>query len=149
MININPQITDPQYRYKMNKIKTCSESRGNGIKTILQNLDIVSNDLKRDPLEILKFIGLNKGSQSFFENKKYIIMGSFTTNEIQENIYKYIKMFVLCSKCKLPETMYTVADSVLYQKCSACSNSFIVDHKLSSFIIKHLKENEEISVDDF
>jgi len=148
MININPQISDPQYRYKMNKIKTCLESRGNGIKTVIQNLEMVGKDIKRDPLEILKFIGLNKGSQSFLENKKYILMGSFTTHEIQENIYKYIKLFVLCSKCKLPETMYTVSDSVLHQKCSACSNSFIVDHKLSSFIIKNVKENDA-SIDDF
>lgn len=149
MININKKIIDNNYRYKMNKIQTKIVGRGNGIKTVLINLDLIGKDLKRNNVEILKFIGMNKGAQIIFDNK-FIVNGSFTNQEIQEQIYEYIKKFVLCEKCNLPETVYEIKKDKLYQKCNSCSASFQIVHKLCNFIIKDIneQENKESIIDD-
>ena len=42
-------VTDPFYRYKMEKIASKIEGKGNGIKTVIVNLTSVAQSLARPP----------------------------------------------------------------------------------------------------
>ena len=48
-INIRRDVTDPFYRYKMEKLQSKIEGKGNGIKSVVVNLSSVANSLSRDP----------------------------------------------------------------------------------------------------
>lgn len=48
-INVRRDVTDPFYRYKMERIQSKIEGKGNGIKTVIVNLTSVANSLDRPP----------------------------------------------------------------------------------------------------
>ena len=102
-LNIPSTIKDPHYRYKMPKIQVVSQGSGNGIKTKWINLPEVSNALKVPVEYPLKFIGRELGSNTEIKANSYLINGSHTADKMQEVLDKFIKKYVLCPKCKLPE----------------------------------------------
>lgn len=63
MLNIPSTVVDTNYRYKMPKMQTKIESKGNGIKTNIVNLPDVAKHLRTNELYILKFFGFEKASQ--------------------------------------------------------------------------------------
>jgi translation initiation factor 5 len=48
-INIRRDVTDPFYRYKMERLVSKIEGKGNGIKTVVPNLPSVAQSLARPP----------------------------------------------------------------------------------------------------
>eukprot|EP00121_Abeoforma_whisleri_P000502 Awhi_evm1s438 len=48
-VNINCNVKDEFYRYKMPRLNTKVEGRGNGIKTVLVNMSEVSRALSVSP----------------------------------------------------------------------------------------------------
>lgn len=42
-------VSDPFYRYKMERIQSKIEGKGNGIKTVVVNLSSIANSLARPP----------------------------------------------------------------------------------------------------
>lgn len=60
MLNIGP-TDDPTYRYKMPKLITKIEGRGNGIKTVCVNMVDVAEALNRDPSLPTKVTGAPRG----------------------------------------------------------------------------------------
>ena len=121
MITVDPESReDPFYRYKMPSIKVKIESAGNGIKTVLVNLDVISKALERKPDEILKYVAKSLASSSISKAGKFIIMGQFTEDQLREKIDKYVVEMVLCPKCRNPETVFTVTKRSKTVKCNAC-----------------------------
>lgn len=50
-------VEDPEYRYKMPRLITKIEGRGNGIKTLVVNCHDVATSLHRSTAEVCKFFG--------------------------------------------------------------------------------------------
>ena len=48
-VNIRSDIADPFYRYKMEKLVSKVEGKGNGIKSVIVNLTSVAQSLSRSP----------------------------------------------------------------------------------------------------
>ena len=107
MINIPSYIEDPAYRYKMARIVSKIEGKGNGIKTNLVNLVEIARDLRVRSEYPLKFMGYEKGSQTKYTVNKNevnsIINGAFHEEELKELLDRFIEKYVLCKKCKYPE----------------------------------------------
>lgn len=142
-------IDDPSYRYKMPRIQAKVEGRGNGIKTVLVNVNDVSLSLNREAPEITKFFGCELGSQTTFsaETDRAIVNGAHTANDLQTHLSKYIENFVLCANCRLPETHYKIKSGLISQKCLACGHKAPVDmnHKLTTFILAQHKKAKELA----
>ena len=142
-------VEDPSYRYKMPRMMAKVEGRGNGIKTLLVNVNDVGLSLNREPAEVTKFFGCELGAQTIFsaETDRAIVNGAHTAQDLQVHLSRYIENFVLCTNCRLPETHYKIKSGIISQKCLACGHKETVDmtHKLTTFILAQHKKSKEIA----
>jgi translation initiation factor 5 len=142
MLNVDPNRADDQfYRYKMPRIQTKIESGGNGIKTVIPNIEQVAQVLNRDVQLPMKFMGQHIGSSAKLKDSKWMLMGKVEREEVQKLIFSFIEKFVLCKECRNPETIIQVDDEKfqnIWLSCKACSRVTGVDpkDKLCALIIK-------------
>jgi len=141
-INIRRDVTDPFYRYKMEKLQSKIEGKGNGIKSVIVNLSSVAQSLSRSPQYVVKFFGFELGAQVTANpsDDRYIINGAHEASKLQDYLDTFIVKFVLCEECKNPETDLKITkDGNIIRDCKACGQRTNVDlrHKLSGYILKN------------
>merc|ERR1712060_808545 len=144
MLNIPTSIDDPAYRYKMPRIVSKKEGRGNGSKTCIMNMSDVAGALKRKPEYTAKFFGYELGAQTSYTNKegegeRTIINGHHETKVFQDLLDKFIEKYVLCQNCNLPEIDMVVKKERIMATCKACGWGGELDpaHKLANYILSH------------
>lgn len=131
---------DDQFnRYKMPPVIGKVEGRGNGIKTRIVNCYEVARALHRPPGYVCKFFGCELGAQTKIDDAAgvYIVNGSFNQAVLSETLQNFIKMFVLCGNCNLPETDLKIKkNGDIKQACNACGAETMCDmqHKLCTYI---------------
>jgi translation initiation factor 5 len=140
-VNVRRDVTDPFYRYKMEKLITKIEGKGNGIKTVVVNLSSVAQSLARPPSYLIKYFGFELGAQTNIDpaDDRWIINGAHEASKLQDHLDGFIQKFVLCKKCKNPETDVHIKDGRITLDCKACGQRTDVDLrlKLSGFILKN------------
>ncbi|KAJ5438094.1 eukaryotic translation initiation factor 5 [Penicillium daleae] len=140
-VNIRRDVTDPFYRYKMEKIQSKIEGKGNGIKTVIVNLASVAHSLSRPPAYVIKYFGFELGAQANAKpsDDRWIINGAHDAPKLQDYLDGFISKFVLCKKCKNPETDVNIKDDKITLDCKACGQRTDVDPrlKLSTFIVRN------------
>lgn len=138
MIPIDKNSNDPFYRYKMPEVISNHETS----RTVIQNIDQIAKSLSRNPSHILKFLSINFGCTCVF-GPKYALNGNYDSNKIQEGIYEFIKLFVLCEECGNPETKF-IFEGSLKRSCNSCGAIFDQkNHKLNNLILKDKNVNED------
>lgn len=100
MLNIPSTKVDPAYRYKMPKMDLKQESRLNGVKTNIFNLEDVARSLRVPGDFIIKYMCAELGVA---KEKKSIIKGKHTYDELLVVLDSFITKFILCPLWKLPE----------------------------------------------
>jgi len=146
--NVNREVQDAFYRYKMPAIVAKVEGKGNGIKTVIVNMVDIARALNREAIYPTKYFGIELGAQTHIDtvNDRYIVNGSHDEMKMQEILDGYIKKFVLCQSCCNPETKLTVRKAGIIQNCQACGYKGelrAISHGLSNFIIKQHKINKQ------
>ncbi|KAJ6028057.1 Translation initiation factor IF2/IF5 zinc-binding [Penicillium herquei] len=140
-VNIRRDISDPFYRYKMEKLQSKIEGKGNGIKTVVVNLNSVAQSLSRPPAYVIKYFGFELGAQANAKptDDRWIINGAHDASKLQDYLDGFISKFVLCKKCKNPETDVMIKDEKITLDCKACGQRCDVDPrlKLSTFIVRN------------
>jgi translation initiation factor 5 len=140
-INIRRDVSDPFYRYKMERLQSKVEGKGNGIKTVVVNLSNVAAQLYRPPSYVIKYFGFELGAQTNIDPKddRWIINGAHEASKLQDYLDGFINRFVLCKSCKNPETVINIKDGEIIMDCKACGQHTKPDlrHKLSGFILKN------------
>lgn len=68
-VNVNRNVTDVFYRYKMPKINAKVEGKGNGIKTVIVNMIDVAKAIGRPATYPTKYFGCELGAQTQFDYK--------------------------------------------------------------------------------
>ncbi|EEH49279.1 translation initiation factor eIF5 [Paracoccidioides brasiliensis Pb18] len=140
-VNIRRDNPDPFYRYKMERLQAKIEGKGNGIKTVVVNLNNVAQSLGRPPAYLIKYFGFELGAQANAKptDDRWIINGAHDAHKLQDYLDGFITKFVLCKKCKNPETEVVVKDTRIILDCKACGERSDVDlrQKLSTFILKN------------
>eukprot|EP00917_Polyrhabdina_sp_WS-2016_P014094 GHVP01030802.1.p1 GENE.GHVP01030802.1~~GHVP01030802.1.p1 ORF type:complete len:296 (-),score=40.92 GHVP01030802.1:70-957(-) len=147
MINIK-RTEDAHYRYKMPELQTKTEGRGNGIKTVLVNIEEVSKALNRPVSYPIRYFGTELGTLSVCDTnkQKYYINGQHTSSELLNILYCFIDKYVICKSCDNPETEINNDKKTdkLYLICSACGCQTLIDnnHKLSIYILKNINSTK-------
>ncbi|KAJ5171891.1 hypothetical protein N7492_004484 [Penicillium capsulatum] len=140
-VNIRRDVTDPFYRYKMERLQSKIEGKGNGIKTVIVNLNSVAQSLSRPPAYLIKYFGFELGAQANAKptDERWIINGAHDAAKLQDYLDGFISKFVLCKKCKNPETDVILKDEKITLDCKACGQRTDVDPrlKLSTFIVRN------------
>ncbi|XP_057759629.1 eukaryotic translation initiation factor 5-like [Arachis stenosperma] len=143
---------DAFYRYKMPKMITKIEGRGNGIKTNIVNMVDIAKALARPASYTTKYFGCELGAQSKFDEKSGTshVNGAHDTAKLAGLLENFIKKFVQCYGCGNPETEILITKSQMIQlKCAACGFVSDVDmrDKLTTFILKNPPETKKGSKD--
>jgi len=145
-LNVNRNVQDAFYRYKMPRLQAKVEGKGNGIKTVIVNMVDIARALARPPTYVTKYFGCELGAQTQFEIKseRYIVNGCHEANKLQDMLDGFIKKFVLCEQCDNPETVLKVKKNLIGASCKACGHIFTLDmrHKLTTFIVKNPPEKD-------
>ena len=161
-LNVNRNVQDSFYRYKMPRLVAKVEGKGNGIKTVIVNMVDVARALYRPPTYVTKYFGCELGAQTQFDIKaeRYIVNGCHDGARLQDMLDGFIRKFVLCEKCDNPETVLKVISihrgffyndtinqvkkNLIGASCKACGHQYILDmrHKLTTFIVKNPPEKE-------
>jgi translation initiation factor 5 len=140
----------------MEKLISKIEGKGNGIKTVIVNLSSVAQSLGRPPSckfslmteknilmfkDVIKYFGFELGAQTNTNptDDRWIINGAHEASKLQDHLDGFISRFVLCKKCKNPETDVVFKDERIVLDCKACGQRTDVDLrlKLTSFILKN------------
>jgi translation initiation factor 5 len=141
LINVRRDNPDTFYRYKMEPLQTKIEGKGNGIKTVVVNLSSVAQSLARPGSYLIKYFGFELGAQTNIDpaDDRWIINGAHDSAKLQDYLDGFINKFVLCKKCKNPETDVQIKDGHITLDCKACGQRTDVDLrlKLSGFILKN------------
>ena len=142
LINVRRDVSDNFYRYKMERLQTKIEGKGNGIKTVVVNLPSVAASLARPPSYINKYFGFELGAMTNDQPKddRWIINGAHEASKLQDHLDGFINKFVLCKKCKNPETdVHIIGNDRILLDCKACGQRTEVDLrlKLSGYILKN------------
>ncbi|KAF2074268.1 hypothetical protein CYY_004442 [Polysphondylium violaceum] len=127
------------------------EGKGNGIKTVIVNLQQIAKDLDRPPEYITKYFEIELNTKSNFESDRYSVNGQHSQERLSQILDGFIGKFVLCSFCKNPETKSLIKNSKIDLKCAACGRRSPLDMKakLSSYILKNPpKESSSKSTHD-
>ncbi|XP_047076316.1 eukaryotic translation initiation factor 5-like [Lolium rigidum] len=139
---------DAFYRYKMPRMLTKIEGRGNGIKTNIVNMVDIAKALARPASYTTKYFGCELGAQSKFDEKTgiSIVNGAHDTGKLADILENFIKKYVQCANCGNPETEVLVSKKqTISLKCAACGFLSDVDmrDKLTNFILKNPPEEKK------
>ncbi len=92
-------------------------------------------------VDVIKYFGFELGAQTNTNpaDDRWIINGAHEASKLQDYLDGFISKFVLCKKCKNPETDVVIKDGHIVLDCKACGQRSDVDLrlKLSSFILKN------------
>ena len=92
-------------------------------------------------LDVIKYFGFELGAQTTTNpaDDRWIINGAHEASKLQDYLDGFIAKFVLCKKCKNPETDVVIKAGTITLDCKACGQRSDVDPrlKLSSFILKN------------
>ncbi|KAE8022034.1 hypothetical protein FH972_007870 [Carpinus fangiana] len=143
--NIGGNSDDAFYRYKMPRMVTKIEGRGNGIKTNVVNMVDIAKALARPAAYTTKYFGCELGAQSKFDEKTgtSLVNGAHETAKLAGLLENFIKKYVQCYGCGNPETEILITKTQMLQlKCAACGFVSDVDmrDKLTTFILKNPPE---------
>ncbi|GAB2291205.1 hypothetical protein Dimus_025464 [Dionaea muscipula] len=141
---------DAFYRYKMPKMITKIEGRGNGIKTNIVNMVEIAKALARPAAYTTKYFGCELGAQSKFDEKTGTshVNGAHDSVKLAGLLENFIEKYVQCYGCRNPETEIIITkNQMITLKCAACGFVSDVDMraKLTTFILKNPPQPKKVS----
>lgn len=137
MYNIPRSVTDTYYRYKMPIMRIKIEGKGNGVRTVITNMKKIMLALDR-PLEYgVKYMGMTLGVSTKID-AYCTLNGKHDDEKLASCLDQFIDVYVLCSKCKNPETILTIKKTTIHLNCKACGKISPINAvtKFSNYILK-------------
>ncbi len=121
----NVKATDECGRFEILKVKGHHE----GTRTVISNFGQVVACIRRTPEHLLKFLSKELASSGEIKGDRLILSRRLSSKDINKKIEKYVNRFVLCSKCKKPDTELNEEGGKMFLRCLACGERCEV-HKI-------------------
>lgn len=146
MINMN-NTNDPDYRYQIPMIMSRLGGKGQFTRTHLTNLNDVCDVIGHPEHCLLKHLAFLFGTSADITSKS--LKGTFSDEELQNGIFSYLKDFIFCSKCQIPECNLILVPEkdkdLIFKKCASCGSilPFVAsekNRKTANIIFKELQE---------
>lgn len=146
-INLNGNSNDTNYRYTMPSVEVNIGGKGNGIYTIISNINEICTAINHPIEVILNYLASVTGSSCIIERNT--LTGTHKSEDLNKYILEYVKYLVMCAECNIPETIPKMSGSKknisINLCCSACNSEVKVKEvnkriiKGNELIIKYLK----------
>jgi len=91
-----------------------------GAFTRLTNLGAIADALSRDSEHLHRAIQRELGTNGQYDDGRSRYNGTFSADDFEAAIDKYVQEFVTCSQCGLPDTRLVMEDRTLMLRCDAC-----------------------------
>jgi translation initiation factor 2 subunit 2 len=112
-------------RFEILKVKGHHENT----RTVISNFSQVSSCIRRPANSLMKFLSKELASSAEIKGDRLILSRKLSSKNINEKIEKYVRNYVLCVKCKKPDTELDIVGAKIFLKCLACGNKQEV-HKI-------------------
>lgn len=139
----------PNSRYFMPKVESQTTGKGNKTITIITNLSSISKSIRMPENILLKFIGLDLGTQTILKKSKGSnqdgkLKGGFSPDKIQASLDQFLWKYSVCQGCDLPEIYLKIQNKVVRAVCNSCGENYEVDneHRIAGFIVKNPPGNQ-------
>ena len=146
LVNIG-ESQDEHYRYKMPAPRCTMKVHRTSFKTSIHNMIDIALALRVPCTYLTRYLGIELSTSSTYEAGITVLNGEYQADVILRVLQKFIKAFVLCPNCRLPEIKLVVnkQECIVYD-CACCGSSGKIPeiHKLVNFI----KSNPPDLVDD-
>jgi translation initiation factor 5 len=157
LINRDRKQTDSHYRYKMPAIEVKHEGGGQYTRTLITNLKKIAEALNTTSEIINHYMSVELGTESSSSDgsdNRLFLRGTHQANILQDHLDKYIKIYVKCPKCNIPEGKLKIKgkkkQKSVWTYCPSCGHQEDVSnsHKTSNYIKnnwdpeKHKQESE-------
>jgi len=144
-VNIPRDYSDPYYAYKMRIPKVKVEGKGKMVKTVLENIHELANDLGVPTKYITKFFAYELSVQYQLKNKKHTLCSAHNTEDLMRILDVFIEKLILCGTCRIPETDLCISKNQLVLRCRACGNKTIVNyqHRITDYIFKKIQAEKK------
>ena len=103
-------------RFEVLKVKGHHE----GVRTIITNFGQIVACIRRKPKHFLKFLTKELASSGEIEGDCLILSRKLASKDVNVKIEKYVNQFVLCPKCKKPDTELEDVGAKTFLRCLAC-----------------------------
>lgn len=121
----NVEVSEESGRFEVMKVKGHHE----GVRTVILNFGQIVTNLRRSPEHLLKFLNKELATSSELKGDKVIFSRRLSRSDVNDKIEKYASQFVLCPKCKKPDTELSSESGKSFLRCLACGEKREV-HKI-------------------
>lgn len=91
-----------------------------GRRTVIHNFKAITDNLRRDPDHLLKYLTGEMATLATFDGTRAIFKGRFGFDTIRNLIQNYTEKYVVCPVCKRPDTRLERQKRLWFLKCEAC-----------------------------
>lgn len=130
----------------MPKMQLKNESRLNGVKTNIFNIEDVAEHLRVPSIAIMKYLCHELGANM---EQTSIIKGAHKYETMLKHLDKFIEKFVLCKGCHYPELRMYLEGKDLKSTCNSCGkvNNHNSQDKAGKAFVNYLKSGGATTVD--
>jgi translation initiation factor 2 subunit 2 len=100
-----------------------------GVRTVIDNFGQIANHIRRETGHFAKALGRSLASSADVQGDKLTLSRKLSSKDVNVKIEDYVKEFVLCNKCKKPDTELIEEGGKSFIHCLACGEKREV-HKI-------------------
>jgi translation initiation factor 2 subunit 2 len=111
-----PELTDSHERFQV----PIPDIRFAGRRTVIVNFREISDELRRDPDHLLKFLVSETATRANFDGNRAIFQGRFDFETMRNLLNSYVSKYVICPVCGRPDTRIEKERRLFFLQCEAC-----------------------------